>query len=658
MRGGPLACHPIARLDCRGGRTLLKPIISWLHLSDIHFGHGSAAHGWNQHLVLSCLQADLTRVRTRGVPPPELILVTGDIAFSGATRVRDGQAESTEYQAASQWLRNVGQGLGIKPSRIFTVPGNHDVQRSADHEPAIARLVEDVREGRLELDAALADPRRRALLARRQAHYLAWAAGFAPACTGTAPAPEERLFWTHRLELPGGLGLRLVGLNTALLSADDADRGRLWLGTEQLARALLLPPPEPHECIVVLSHHPFRGHWLADEQNADAWIRNHAHLHLSGHVHEADSEQARSGAGGSFVRVVSGAAHGEQTATGGSPGHGYNLAAVFLENGGQLVLRVWPRRWSEKNKTFVEDQDNVPPGQPYSEHPLNLKRAPARAPPSKPLPEPRGAPGSHAYDIALSFAGEDREVVEHCARRLSDAGYRVFYDLWEQHTLWGKDLTAHLDEVYRGAARYCLLFISKHYVEKSWTRHELRSAQAHALRSHREYILPVRLDDTPLPGVPDIVGYIDLRTHSVERLVQLLEKKLGPAESRRGREEAHEDVEALLQSTEAPNRLRGLMKATRAKDPRHLARLLEILGTDEVPRLREQAAMALGELRDPRTKDCFLAALEDSAWEVRSQAGWGLVHLGEAVREDVLQLAKLSKNPHARLMAQLVLNRL
>ncbi|HYO51965.1 TIR domain-containing protein [Archangium sp.] len=640
-------------VDCRGEGTLLKPLISWLHLSDIHFGHGSASHGWDQQLVLSCLQTDLTRARARGVPAPELILVTGDIAFSGATRVRDGQAESTEYQAARQWLLNVGQGLGIGPSRIFAVPGNHDVQRSADQEPAIARLVEELREGRLELDAALANSTWRALLARRQAHYLAWAAGFAPACTGETLAPEERLFWTYRLELPGGLGLRLVGLNTALLCANDADKGRLRLGTEQLARALLQPPTGPQECIVVLSHHPFRGHWLADERNADAWIRNHAHLHLSGHVHEADSEQAHSGSGGSFVHVISGAAHGEQLPTGGAAGHGYNVAAVFLADGGQLVLRVWPRRWSEKNKTFVEDQDNVPPGKSYSEHPLKLT-----APACEPLPEPRSEPGSHAYDIALSFAGEDREVVEHCARLLSEAGYRVFYDLWEQHTLWGKDLTAYLDEVYRGAARYCLLFISKHYVEKSWTRHELRSALARALHSHREYILPVRLDDTPLPGVPESVGYIDLRILSVERLVQLLEKKLGPAERRRGREQTHDDVETLLQSRKAPERLRGLMKAIRAKDPRHLTRLLEILRTDEVPMLREQAAMALDELRDLRTRDGFLAALEDSAWDVRSRAGWGLVHLGEAVREDVLRLAKTSKSPEAREMARLVLERL
>jgi hypothetical protein len=258
---------------------------------------------------------------------------------------------------------------------------------------------------------------------------------------------------------------------------------------------------------------------------------------------------------------------------------------------------------------------------------------------------------SHAYDIALSFAGEDRDVVERCARLLMEVGYRVFYDRWEQHDLWGKDLVAHLDSVYRGAARYCLIFISKHYVEKAWTRHELRSAQARALESYREYILPARLDDTPVPGLPGTVGYFDLRTHSVEELVRVLGKKLGPIQERR-------DVGALLQSSSADERVQGLMTAAIETDARHLERMLELLRTDRQARVRAHAAMALDRLCDLRAKDGFLAALDDPDWDVRSHAGWGLVHLGAAVREDVFRIVSTSKNADAQEMARLVLARL
>src|SRR4051794_14133025 len=87
---------------------------------------------------------------------------------------------------------------------------------------------------------------------------------------------------------------------------------------------------------------------------------------------------------------------------------------------------------------------------------------------------------SAQYDVALSFAGEDRDVAEALATRLRDAGVRVFYDRYEQATLWGKDLYQHLQLVYRDTARYCVVFVSANYARKLWTRHELAQAQARA----------------------------------------------------------------------------------------------------------------------------------------------------------------------------------
>ena len=93
------------------------------------------------------------------------------------------------------------------------------------------------------------------------------------------------------------------------------------------------------------------------------------------------------------------------------------------------------------------------------------------------------------YDVSLSFAGEDRDYVEQVANALRDAGVKVFYDKHEVATLWGKDLYRHLDGVYRKQSKYCVVFASKNYAEKLWTNHELRSAQAKALKSAGEYIL-------------------------------------------------------------------------------------------------------------------------------------------------------------------------
>jgi len=128
------------------------------------------------------------------------------------------------------------------------------------------------------------------------------------------------------------------------------------------------------------------------------------------------------------------------------------------------------------------------------------------------------------YDVALSFAGEDRVHAEALANSLRSAGVRVFYDNFERENLWGKDLFQHLADVYGEKANYCVVFVSAHYLAKNWTKHELRQAQARSFHLDREYILPVRLDDAVLPGLPATVGYLDLRHTSVARIATLLLK--------------------------------------------------------------------------------------------------------------------------------------
>lgn len=130
------------------------------------------------------------------------------------------------------------------------------------------------------------------------------------------------------------------------------------------------------------------------------------------------------------------------------------------------------------------------------------------------------------FDIALSFAGENRSVVKKLAAMLVNAGAEVFYDEYKQATLWGKDLYQHLQDIYQNRAKYCVVFVSKNYIKKHWAKHELKNAQARAFASHREYILPLRVDNTVLPGLPATVGYIDLKKHGLRQVAVLLLEKL------------------------------------------------------------------------------------------------------------------------------------
>jgi len=136
-------------------------------------------------------------------------------------------------------------------------------------------------------------------------------------------------------------------------------------------------------------------------------------------------------------------------------------------------------------------------------------------------------PGEEAYEVVLSFAGEDREYVEVVATYLTNNSVKVFYDRYEEITLWGKDLAEHLDKVYRGRARYCVMFISKNYANKVWTSHERRSALAKAIEEKEEYILPARFDDTKITGIRSTIGYVDLSKKTPEQLGKMILQKLG-----------------------------------------------------------------------------------------------------------------------------------
>ncbi|MFO0861219.1 MAG: TIR domain-containing protein [Phycisphaerales bacterium] len=131
------------------------------------------------------------------------------------------------------------------------------------------------------------------------------------------------------------------------------------------------------------------------------------------------------------------------------------------------------------------------------------------------------------YDVVFSFAGEDRGYVEQVAQYLDERGVRVFYDKYEQVTLWGKDLQEQFEKIYREQARFCVMFISKHYAEKVWTRHERRAALAKAMVERGEYVLPVRFDDTQVPGLSPSIGFLDLRILNPEQLGQMILQKLG-----------------------------------------------------------------------------------------------------------------------------------
>jgi len=73
------------------------------------------------------------------------------------------------------------------------------------------------------------------------------------------------------------------------------------------------------------------------------------------------------------------------------------------------------------------------------------------------------------YDIAFSFAGEQREYVSEVYQILkNEYNLKIFYDedIEIKTKLWGDDLGELFQKVYGEQSKWCLMFISKEYKEK------------------------------------------------------------------------------------------------------------------------------------------------------------------------------------------------
>lgn len=132
---------------------------------------------------------------------------------------------------------------------------------------------------------------------------------------------------------------------------------------------------------------------------------------------------------------------------------------------------------------------------------------------SSPLKVKPPAPSGYRYDFCLSFAGEDREFAASINRELRRKRYKTFFDqnsearirLLGQH---GPDV---LHKVFYQESQLCLLFISQSYKDNVWPGFERKSIQQRQLEQGDGYIIPIRLDDTELPGFHTTTGYLRRR---------------------------------------------------------------------------------------------------------------------------------------------------
>ena len=104
-----------------------------LHLSDFHFKSGNL-YAFDRDLVLEPLLEKIKDIVKEAAWRPEIVLCTGDVAYSGIPE---------DYALAEEWFNRLLEIVGLKRERLLVVPGNHDIdisKLSISHQLAITSL--------------------------------------------------------------------------------------------------------------------------------------------------------------------------------------------------------------------------------------------------------------------------------------------------------------------------------------------------------------------------------------------------------------------------------------------------------------------------------------------------------------------------------------
>jgi len=139
-------------------------------------------------------------------------------------------------------------------------------------------------------------------------------------------------------------------------------------------------------------------------------------------------------------------------------------------------------------------------------------------------------PKKYKYDIAISFAEEDRNIallIRSAFESDKLEGKEFYYYASEQDQTWGYRLDKRLTEIYRDEAHYALIILSQHYLHKNYCQIELAAIKERVARQVSRYVFVLTIDETKPEdiGLPKDLAY-KTWDYNIRSLVRVIEKIL------------------------------------------------------------------------------------------------------------------------------------
>ena len=320
--------------------------LNWLHISDWHEGREEVA--LNRKVILEKLKED---IHNRSLIDSELniidcIFFTGDIAFSGK--------QDQFLKARKDLIDPIIKLVGVD-TKIFFVPGNHDIDRGKlggdsiplEYNEIISNPQHDI--NRHALENMLSNSAKISILHSPLSSYNDFVKEYCPTFN------KEELFHVEHFK-KDGVTFAIIGFNTAWacgryelnssyskVKMDNWDYGSIKISESQIRTAL--ERAKPYDVGIAMMHHPINWMTEYDQIISEQLLAERCQIILHGHEHRPRINKS-SGVYGDSVTIPAGALYTCRVP--GDPRHrnSYNFGSFDIPSyTGKVHYRVWNEEW-------------------------------------------------------------------------------------------------------------------------------------------------------------------------------------------------------------------------------------------------------------------------------------------------------------------------
>jgi ribose 1,5-bisphosphokinase PhnN len=134
------------------------------------------------------------------------------------------------------------------------------------------------------------------------------------------------------------------------------------------------------------------------------------------------------------------------------------------------------------------------------------------------------------FDVFLSHSANDKPRVRELERGLNSLGLKVFLD--EHQLQVGDSLYASINEALN-ASDFVVFCISRASVESGWVQREVGGSLARQIKNKRKRVLPVLLDDAPIPELLSDLVWLNMGSGSPNEIARQIQNAITAARASR-----------------------------------------------------------------------------------------------------------------------------